>query len=706
MTTIRVRFNPPAGPTEGQIRFTPRHDTDNRPLVVGQDIITGDTGWINVPVEGREIEVRHSEPGWHYVIRGQATGAPSFSTTVLVPNQESIDFEELVRYDPKAGMAYEPDPAWWAWVRKVVDKEGVPGEDAYQLAVRNGFTGTEQEWLASLEGPQGDIGPAGKTAYQVAVDEGFNGTKQAWLDSLVGEDGDEGKSAYQLAVEAGFVGTEQEWLDSLVGPEGTGSTNEDIAGYVDADGPTADALRDRFSLKDAVDARLYGLVEGTGDAAPALNAAADAARLLKRPLFVPVGTYYTDSPVNLRYLDVDVRGSIVLRHETGIGVTVGDTSAQRLTRRIYVREVIHEGYSTSDMTRAYAALRVVGLKSAEIHVGRTSIMEVWASDANAQDDSIAYCNFHLGRVNFLKIIGVGNNLAWINENTFIGGSYGRIFMDGPYPHNNNKFIKPAVEGPAASDPYIWIERGQGNMFEDLRSEGATKLILGPNANLNQFLTLWQSNTAIIGGDINVTQGMGNNTLLSRQELNYDRRIIARLDVDTLRSGTFCEVKGTNPARITAHTDGKRLTVTNTWSVLFDFTIPLADVLPPNATQVKTIFPSSVAKRFLIRSDAVLLRPEIQGFDANGDLMLPADQPFMSTWGPVRASSDKYDASTQVSGYQVLITNPDVKYLRFYARNQEVGSFHHITITSYLEKSQDPGIVHQQIRAATNRVVPS
>jgi hypothetical protein len=46
---------------------------------------------------------------------------------------------------------------------------------AYGIAVMNGFEGTEQEWLESLEG---------KSAYEVAVDNGFVGTETEWLDHL------------------------------------------------------------------------------------------------------------------------------------------------------------------------------------------------------------------------------------------------------------------------------------------------------------------------------------------------------------------------------------------------------------------------------------------------------------------------------------------------------------------------------------------
>lgn len=46
---------------------------------------------------------------------------------------------------------------------------GLQGKSAYEIAVDNGFIGTEQEWLDSLVGPQGptgQTGPAGATGPQ------------------------------------------------------------------------------------------------------------------------------------------------------------------------------------------------------------------------------------------------------------------------------------------------------------------------------------------------------------------------------------------------------------------------------------------------------------------------------------------------------------------------------------------------------------
>ncbi|MFG6316243.1 hypothetical protein [Bacillus velezensis] len=69
----------------------------------------------------------------------------------------------------------------------------VTGKSAYDIAVDNGFSGTVEEWLASLKGEKGNTGAKGAT----------------------GATGKDGKSAYELAVQQGFTGTLDEWLASL-----------------------------------------------------------------------------------------------------------------------------------------------------------------------------------------------------------------------------------------------------------------------------------------------------------------------------------------------------------------------------------------------------------------------------------------------------------------------------------------------------------
>lgn len=94
---------------------------------------------------------------------------------------------------------------------------GVDGKSAYQIAVEQGFQGSEQEWLDTLRGAQGDEGQPGLSAYQLAQVQGYLGTQTDWLQSLVG---DRGRSAYEIAVDNGFQGTQLEWLASLIGVKG------------------------------------------------------------------------------------------------------------------------------------------------------------------------------------------------------------------------------------------------------------------------------------------------------------------------------------------------------------------------------------------------------------------------------------------------------------------------------------------------------
>ena len=61
-----------------------------------------------------------------------------------------------------------------------------------------------------LEGLDGVDGVNGKSAYQVAVDNGFVGTQAQWLDSLIGN------SAYEDWLESGKTGTFQDFLDEIV----------------------------------------------------------------------------------------------------------------------------------------------------------------------------------------------------------------------------------------------------------------------------------------------------------------------------------------------------------------------------------------------------------------------------------------------------------------------------------------------------------
>nr|DAV29142.1 MAG TPA: tail sheath protein [Caudoviricetes sp.] len=127
--------------------------------------------------------------------------------------------------------------------------EGLRGLSAYEIAVKHGYKGTEEEWIKSLT-PKGGAGGGGngKSAYELAVQEGYQGTLQEWLKSLVGKDG---ADAYEVAKKAGYTGSREEWLKTLIGATGLsayelaksegyeGSLTEWIASLKGADGESA-----------------------------------------------------------------------------------------------------------------------------------------------------------------------------------------------------------------------------------------------------------------------------------------------------------------------------------------------------------------------------------------------------------------------------------------------------------------------------------
>ncbi len=74
-------------------------------------------------------------------------------------------------------------------------KDGEPGKSAYEVAVRNGFSGTEAEWLRTLRGEKGEAGERGEKGE--TGERGLDGKPgAAGKDGVNGKDGEPGKSAY------------------------------------------------------------------------------------------------------------------------------------------------------------------------------------------------------------------------------------------------------------------------------------------------------------------------------------------------------------------------------------------------------------------------------------------------------------------------------------------------------------------------------
>ena len=178
--------------------------------------------------------------------------------------------------------------------------KGDDGLSAYQIAVINGYQGSQVQWLTSLVGEaglKGDKGDAGKdfrivkTFPSIAAmngdgfsdgdftmiasdvndpDDGklyvWNGTSFTYIADLSGsqgikgdtgktgdkgdkgDKGDQGLSAYQVAMNAGFSGSVNQWLASLVGAKGDKGDKGDDAVINVVTKAEYDALTDKTGL--------------------------------------------------------------------------------------------------------------------------------------------------------------------------------------------------------------------------------------------------------------------------------------------------------------------------------------------------------------------------------------------------------------------------------------------------------------------------
>lgn len=119
-------------------------------------------------------------------------------------------------------------------IKEIVLSNSTDNESLYKIILTNGdeFYFTVRN---GANGSNGINGENGKSAYELALENGFMGTEEEWLASIKGSNGINGKSAYEIAVDNGFVGSEQEWLDSLKGQDATiVAVNNEIDSSIDS----------------------------------------------------------------------------------------------------------------------------------------------------------------------------------------------------------------------------------------------------------------------------------------------------------------------------------------------------------------------------------------------------------------------------------------------------------------------------------------
>ena len=131
--------------------------------------------------------------------------------------------------------------------------DGADGSSAYQVAVANGFVGTEAQWLSSLVGPkgeQGDTGPKGDQGERglqgIQGEPGLKGDSgeqgDQGLQGLQGDKGDKGDKG-----DTGLQGPKGDTGDT--GPPGTpGDDGRSITSIIRTSGTGAPGTYDTFTI--------------------------------------------------------------------------------------------------------------------------------------------------------------------------------------------------------------------------------------------------------------------------------------------------------------------------------------------------------------------------------------------------------------------------------------------------------------------------
>jgi hypothetical protein len=106
------------------------------------------------------------------ITEGRALDGTPVRTYIVVPETGGPYWVGDLRADlsdiqtGQSTIVYLPGPAGPTGATGPAGADGQDGSSAYQVAVANGFVGTETAWLASLVGPTGAQGPAGATGPQ------------------------------------------------------------------------------------------------------------------------------------------------------------------------------------------------------------------------------------------------------------------------------------------------------------------------------------------------------------------------------------------------------------------------------------------------------------------------------------------------------------------------------------------------------------
>lgn len=243
---------PPAAVTDLEI-------TDYQPASDDNEPGTYTLSWTD-PNTKEENTGRVANAGFNVYIK-KANGAYTKLNDALI-TEPTYTFSYQGTYSDLfvvTAVSADAYPIESAWSNEVVYFKGANGKSAYEVAVGNGFDGTEEEWLASLIGEKGKDGVGVEKIERTATQDNMDTytiyftdgstttfTVKNGTDGKDGADGQDGREI-QLQVVGGTIQWKYEdesaWRDLLT-IDGSNVTIEGIDGEDGADGREIELRKD------------------------------------------------------------------------------------------------------------------------------------------------------------------------------------------------------------------------------------------------------------------------------------------------------------------------------------------------------------------------------------------------------------------------------------------------------------------------------
>ena len=299
-------------------------------------------------------------------------------------------------------------------------------------------------------------------------------------------------------------GSAADVLIELAKPTGAGNIGVSNGGTVQSE-----ITELSFKTGAVVTPEMYGDTSTPGATTAAFNAAANDCRITGAKLVAGANSYLISGDVNMRSVWCDFSGSTITV-DTGKLFTIGGRAGTGINPE-QVFGIIKQPQSWTLVPANYpnVTVRCMGAKGQTIRISQVDRIQFYQSTNPAtfpDDASQAYSKFF---IDLAVVLGVDTDPAydggpsvdgpasanqWFNENQFFLGRVISFYMRGSYRHNNNRIFGGCFE---TVNGYLNIQIGNKNHFMDLRCEGATSIVFGPNTLGNIVDVNWFSSEAQI-----------------------------------------------------------------------------------------------------------------------------------------------------------------------------------------------------------------